>query len=424
MYQIETVPIQILDKNNQVQSYTQLKIDNPYIALNTETYITLHTQELNTCKKVWYEYYSEELFVVKSKTRYSCMSAIYFNLGSEIIKENCEFEFYFNKTDMKPTILDGGYQIILANWPSYKKIMCSHNNNILISIPSHPYVLMNRSILCNCDVEAESNFLLESLAVCENSETKTDLEMYFTVNLAFVNYFDKAIEELGIPILRNWTTQEQVLPFSVESFEINPGLLNAPKTLRDLVNQCKNKKKILELQGQKNEERTKKNKFGSFLNSFLADILLFSAALVTMIIMLVVIYMVCGQSKLKALVANTALQCAKGIEPADVKDMYCECKAQWYIIGMLLIIMLRVIYLVTNKIKKSSLFKGCLFSNVTKVMLFISNTRSYVPIKLCRIAGNIHLFKIKGRLTPENVRFKKNWIWDVLKIDWKDISMT
>ena len=91
---------------------------------------------------------------------------------------------------------------------------------------------------------------------------------------------------------------------------------------------------------------------------------------------------------------------------------------------MLLIIMIGIIYLVTNKIKKSSLFKGQLFSNMSKVMLFISTTRSYVPIKLCRIAGSIHLFKIRRRLTIENVRFKKNWIWDVLEIDWQDISMT
>ena len=60
---------------------------------------------------------------------------------------------------------------------------------------------MNRSILCNCDVKAESNFLLESLAACKGSETKTDLEMHFTINLAFVNYFDDMIEELGIPVL-------------------------------------------------------------------------------------------------------------------------------------------------------------------------------------------------------------------------------
>ena len=51
MYQIETVPVPILDQNEQAQSYTQLKIDKPYIALNTETHITLRTQEMNMCKK-------------------------------------------------------------------------------------------------------------------------------------------------------------------------------------------------------------------------------------------------------------------------------------------------------------------------------------------------------------------------------------
>ena len=53
---------------------------------------------------------------------------------------------------------------------------------------------MNHSILCNCDIEAESNFLLESLAACEGLETKTDLEMHFTVNLAFLNYFKNLME--------------------------------------------------------------------------------------------------------------------------------------------------------------------------------------------------------------------------------------
>ena len=120
MYQIETVPIPILDKYEQVQSYTHLQIDKPYIALNSETYITLFIQELDTCKRIGYEYYCEELFVVKSKSRYSCARAIYFNLGADIIKENCEFDFYFNKTNIKPAVLDGGHQMILPNWSIYK----------------------------------------------------------------------------------------------------------------------------------------------------------------------------------------------------------------------------------------------------------------------------------------------------------------
>ena len=119
---------------------------------------------------------------------------------SDVIKANCEFQYYYNKTDIKPAVLEGGFQIILANWPNYRKIMRSQNNNIPIIIPGHPYMLMNQSILCNCNIEAESNYLLESLAACEGPETKTDLEMHFTVNLAFVNYFEELLEESNKPI--------------------------------------------------------------------------------------------------------------------------------------------------------------------------------------------------------------------------------
>ena len=44
-----------------------------------------------------------------------------------------------------------------------------------------------------------------------------------------------------------------------------------------------------------------------------------------------------------------------------------------------------------------------LFSNAVKIMLFISDAQYYVPVKLCRTAESIHLFKIKGILTPEHV---------------------
>ena len=107
-----------------------------------------------------------------------------------------------------------------------------------------------------------------------------------------------------------------------------------------------------------------------------------------------------------------------------MSNMLCTCKMQWYIMGMLIIITLGMLYLVTNKLRKTIFFKGHLFSNNTKILLFISNTHSYVPIKLCRVARSIHLFRIRGRLNPENVKIKKNWIWDVLEIDWSDISIT
>ena len=137
LYQLETVPVPVLDKNTNAQSYTHLQIRKLYITLNSETYISLRQQELRSCK-IGYEFYCEvELFTVKHKSSYSCENAIYFNLTTDIIKNNCNFHFYFNKTDITPTMLDGGDEIVLANWPNDKHIICNVNNDIPVKIPSH-----------------------------------------------------------------------------------------------------------------------------------------------------------------------------------------------------------------------------------------------------------------------------------------------
>ena len=191
-----------------------------------------------------------------------------------------------------------------------------------------------------------------------------------------------------------------------------------------MASQYQNKRKIFDKKDQELDKTKENSGFKSFVNSFLADILLCTAALVTMIITLVIVYIMYGQSQLKALVTNIAMQHIKEVEATDMSDMLCMCKTQWYIMGMLIIITLDMLYSVTNKIRKSSFFKGCLFSNNTKILLFISNTHLYIPTKLCRVAGSIHLFRIRGKLTLENVKLKKNWIWDILEIDWSDVSIT
>ena len=65
-----------------------------------------------------------------------------------------------------------------------------------------------------------------------------------------------------------------------------------------------------------------------------------------------------------------------------------------------------------------------MFSNAVKIMVFISDIQNYIPITLCKTAGSIHLFKITGMLKAENIKLNKNYIWDMLEIDWKEVTMT
>ena len=114
---------------------------------------------------------------------------------------------------------------------------------------------------------------------------------------------------------------EKILPISLEAFEINSRLLSAPKTLKDFVHQFKHRKQILDIEEEHiDDERNKLNTmFGSFLNSFMVDVFLFVTTLIIIIVTMVVIYVVCGHSKLKTLVTTIALQHLKRVEATDLR---------------------------------------------------------------------------------------------------------
>ena len=422
LYQIETIPVPILEMNEKADSYTWIKIDKPYIALNPDTYISIRMEELRTCKKIGYEYYCEELCVVNSKTKYSCTSALYFQLDRQTIKENCIFDYYYNKTDVKPSILDGGYDIVLANWPNFKRIICSTHNNIPLEISSHPYVLLNRMVLCNCIVEAESNFLLESIAACNPEKDNADLEMYFVADKAFLNCFDELIDTLDIPVFHNITRQEHVLPISLESDGFDKEMLLASKTLRDLVEKYKQKRISFDKQHDTLDNEKDNNGFtGTSIFDHLAfNIFILLMAIILVIVIFLVIKLICKGEKMQTLLTNLAI--IKGAKALNENE--AATKEYWIIIIWLSLILLCVLFLTIENLYRMPIFRKYQYSNTIKIMLFISDIKSYVPIKLCKTSGSTHLFKLMGSINIENIMLHKNTMWDVIEVDWRPVTIT
>ena len=280
----------------------------PYIALNSETYISLRQQELRSCQKIGYEFYCEELFVVKYKSSYSCESAIYFNLTTDIINDNCNFDFYFNKTDVTPTVLDGGDEIVLANWPNDKHIICNVNNDIPVKIPSHPYVLVNRRVLCNCRIEADNHHLLESIAACDNKIS--NLVMYFTINMAFASYLDMLPNLTNsLPLIRDRTKYEQPLPLHLSIPNFDSSLKQAPTSLKSFMHDYIKYKEIFYLKQRhvstvKSLNNTNKSFFS---NNYIVDIFMFTSSIISIISMVIIIYLFCKYQHIRTLVASLIL---------------------------------------------------------------------------------------------------------------------
>ena len=201
--------------------------------------------------------------------------------------------------------------------------------------------------------------------------------------------------------------QMHVLPISIEPFQMNQNLLQAPKTLKEYINQYKENRKSLNMKEKKIKEPT----FNAFLSSYMVDVILFMTGILTVILTFIIMYMLCGQSKLKSVVANLALQHVMTVEAATIKEFNkCNLELIQLLIMQNLIL---TILLVLAKLKKSKVFQGHILTNMVKIKLFLANTESYVPLELNSAAGNAHLFKLLGALTVEKFTLRKNWIWDV-----------
>ena len=150
---------------------------------------------------------------------------------------------------------------------------------------------------------------------------------------------------------------------------------------------------------------------------------MFTSSIISTITVTLVLYLFCKHKHIRTIVASLLLYKAKEVEvrtPMKIDDS--ECRTLAYIaIALTLLSMMIVILL---HYRKSKFCRGCRFSNIVKIVLFISDVQHYIPIKLCKTSGSLHLFKITGTLTTEDIKLNENYLWDILEINWGKIKLS
>ena len=230
--EVETVPVPIVDKNIKANSYSQVRIEKSYIAAGTDYYIKLRISELLMCKSIRHIYYCEELFVIKHKSRHSCVSAIFYNLGPATITKNCKFDYYHN-TIVPPVILDGGRDVLFTNFHRPRSLKCSSvNGGLARPVPENTYAVVNREFLCDCQLDLEHASVLRQLSSCSKSST-SNMHMKFTINLAFWEMFKKRSPNSALNIQPQYV--EEVQTFSVDLYDPQIGKLDQSMDLESVL---------------------------------------------------------------------------------------------------------------------------------------------------------------------------------------------
>ena len=343
LYQIETVPVPILDTNEEANSYSQAVINKPYIATNNDYYIQLEIEELFMCKQIKHIYFCEELFLVKHKTKHSCESALFYNLESAFVKQNCQFKYFYNTTVI-PSVLDGGSEIVLANMLNEKRLICTYDQGLAKPLPASPYVLVDRRLLCHCHIQSGLTYVLKTIGSCNSTDQPV---LYYTVNLAFLNYFSTFLNDSdNIP--SNPMEDETVLPIAMEDFSKDPDFpvycqdsSMFPTFLDQLVHVHYQKKLFLQTSRKHSKEFPYEGRAGmnevqvsvtpekvpsgnsfSFMFTVAFHLYVFLGTTISMIMLLPQVYMLLKQKKLRGLVG--AITMFKQATRASATPLACH----------------------------------------------------------------------------------------------------
>ena len=449
LYELETVKVPIADANLAANSYTEVKTSKPYIALNNDYYIQLCIPELRMCKWIWHSYYCEELFLVKHKSKHSCESAIYYNLPKEVINKYCSFKYFYHTTIML-SVLDGGPQILLANILTPKRLICTSASDMACPVPSHDYVLVNRSILCNCHMESGLTYLLKSIAFCETASA--DYTMSFVLNLAFLHMIQDLWPGNFAQLPPVVTQEELTFPLGLTSnadfCRQDPNgtypviLMYESQSLSALCSSLRtwgaapSDRKSPFFFGPKQAYPIGHHKKVSFLFHLALHIFYFSTGIIVFVSIGPQLYACIKQGKLKTLVATMDLykmpnaEALSGTSPLSTPMIPNEghakyvCLDPWIKALVTLASLGIIVAFLMVRCRKHTLCRGLEYVTACHIYVFISRNDRYSPIKLRSTTGLLYNFMTNQRLPMEAIELHKGCPWDNMHINWGEVTLT
>ena len=219
LFSIEIAPVP-LDAETYIgekREYTQIIPETELIALTENNYIPLTQAQISLCAKIGYMYYCEYAHLLKKCTEHTCMSAIYYDQGSDVKVKQCKTIVTF---DIIPEskILDTGDLLILSNLQKPWTIACKNVSRVF-EIEYSTYPILNRLELCECSLTA-GNYLLSYTNInCGNAPEARD--GYFTTYYSFNKIvLDVITEKFGIQIDENAKTQATLLHDDIPGYDL------------------------------------------------------------------------------------------------------------------------------------------------------------------------------------------------------------
>ena len=214
---IAPVPLDAETYLGEKREYTQIIPETELIALTENNYIPLMQAQISLCTKIGYMYYCEYAHLLRKRMEHTCMSAIYYDQGSDIKAKQCKTIVTFD-TIPESKILDAGDLLILSNLQKPWTIACKDISRVF-EIEYSTYCILNRSELCECSLTAGNHLLSYTNINCGNAPEARD--GYFTTYYSFNKIvLDVIIEKFDIQVDENTRNQATLLHNNIPGYDL------------------------------------------------------------------------------------------------------------------------------------------------------------------------------------------------------------
>ena len=216
LFSIETAPVPLDAETylGEKREYTQIIPETELIALTENNYIPLTQAQISLCAKIAYMYYCEYAHLHKE---HACMSAIYYDQGSDIKVKQCKTIVTFD-TILESKILDAGNLLILSNLQKPWTIACKNISRVF-EIEYSTYRILNRLELCEYSLTTGHYLLSYTNIDCGNVPEARD--GYFTTYYSFNKIvLDIITEKFDIQVDKNTRNQAIVLYDNTPGYDL------------------------------------------------------------------------------------------------------------------------------------------------------------------------------------------------------------
>ena len=341
--------------------------------------------------------------------------------------------YYYNIT-VPPVILDGGRDVLLANFHGPRSLKCSSvNGGLAKPAPENTYAVVNREFLCDCQLDVEHASVLRQLSSCSKSSS-SKMHMKFTINLAFWEMFKKRSPKSTSNIQPQYA--EEVQTFSVDLYDLQIGKLDQPIDLERFI-------ETMDTNGQKIstvEEREAEQPMQKIMPRWLNNVLVMTCTAMTTVLMIIILVLLAKHFKMKALVSMLAIQTvpppaeAVNLTAAMMSAMIAPdpaigtkvvCAYPVAVIWQNILGYLVLVYAITQFFRPVTWCKGYKYNKKCALYIFVydEDHERYSPLKIMSLKGQMHNYRMKYTGEGISLTLVRSWTYDTMTIGWGGVQV-